>query len=121
MRLVRTLKKSRRAPRKRVVSERFLVRLFKNLYNPKNILYCRRSIVTPRRQNMTNAKKIKFSITLTPECYEILTEFVEVTGNTKSGFISQVLEEQKGVLKELTKTVKKANKLTSEKVSLLDT
>ena len=70
---------------------------------------------------MTNAKKIKFSITLTPECYEILTEFVEVTGNTKSGFISQVLEEQKGVLKELTKTVKKANKLTFEKVSLLDT
>jgi len=70
---------------------------------------------------MKKESKVKFSITLTPECYEILTEFVDVTGNTKSGFISQVLEEQKEVLKELTETVKKSQKASIEKASLLDT
>lgn len=70
---------------------------------------------------MKKENKVKFSITLSPDCFHVLTEFVRVTGNTKSGFISQVLEEQKDVLKELTETVKKAQKTSVKKVSLLDT
>lgn len=65
--------------------------------------------------------KRKFSITLSDDTFEILTAFVEATGNTKSGFISQVIEEQKDVLKELTETVKKAQESSVKKASLLDT
>ena len=66
-------------------------------------------------------KKVKFSISITPECNEVLTEFVKVAGSTKSAFISDALQDQIETLKELTKSLKKvqadAAKKAAEKVA----
>lgn len=74
---------------------------------------------------MKKENKHKFSISIPPDCYNVLTRFAKVTGTTKSAFISEVLESQLEVLKELTKTVEKAQKIAAKnaekKVSLLDT
>jgi predicted DNA-binding protein len=66
---------------------------------------------------MKKEHKVKFSISLSPECNRVLTEFAKVTGTTKSAFISEVIDSQLEVLKGLTDTVKKANEMTSKQVS----
>lgn len=74
---------------------------------------------------MKKEHKVKFSISLSPDCYHVLTEFAKVTGTTKSAFISEVLDSQIDVLRGLIDTVKKAQEMSSKevtkKVSLLDT
>ena len=54
--------------------------------------------------------KQKFTISLNQKTFEILTKFVEVTGNTKSAFISQVLDDQCDSLEKLIHMVEDAKK-----------
>jgi hypothetical protein len=62
-------------------------------------------------------KSVKFSITISSRCNDVLTEFVKVAGSTKSGFIASALEDQIDVLVELTASLKKSKDMIASKAA----
>ncbi|MER2492941.1 hypothetical protein [Catenovulum sediminis] len=64
---------------------------------------------------MTKRNKERFSISISPECYDALERFTNLTGATKSGFIDDVLKTQIDNLNLLCDSIEEALKGNKEK------
>ncbi|EWH08073.1 hypothetical protein DS2_19221 [Catenovulum agarivorans DS-2] len=64
---------------------------------------------------MTKRNKERFSISISPECYDALERFTKLTGATKSGFIDDVLKTQVDNLNLLCDSIEEALKGNEEK------
>ena len=66
---------------------------------------------------MTKRNKERFSISISPECYDALERFTRLSGATKSGFIDDVLKTQVDNLNLLSDSIEEAFKGNKKKAS----